>query len=260
MELKPKDLITEILEKFYAEFNIKFKYNKNGELDLSRYFNFRLKLIEAKPRKVHIAKESIEIIFLSEHKIDILNLLEKIKKGIDINPHQSKQSFNVDYHDMLFNDWGIHHLHLNHNKKRPTDYFNIRTGPLLFVKFDKENAYVIGLKKHSDKNLWSDKDIIRLIRNNWNYLLEPFEVGNGNWFPNFDDEEIGIVRNKGYTFSINVDDKSYLMIGDGYSSSGDNSTAMNLANEVLRWIGKNLELFENDKDEFKKRLIKEMRL
>lgn len=258
--MKQQDLINEILKQFYSEFKIKHKYNKNGELELSRYFNFRLKLIETKPRNVNISKESIKNIFISEHKNDIFNLLEKIKKGIDINPHQSKQSFNVDYHDMLFNDWGIHHLHLNHNKKNPKDYFNIRTGPLLFIKFEKNSAYVLGLQNHYDKNIWSNTDIIRMLRNNWNHLLEPFEIGNGNWFPNFNDEEIGAVRNKGYTFSINVDNKTYLGIGDGYSVTGDNSTSISLANEVFRWIGRNIELFEKDKTEFKKELIKQMKL
>ena len=81
-----------------------------------------------------------------------------------------------------------------------------------------------------------------------------FEIGNGNWFPNFNDEEIGAVRNKGYTFSINVDNKTYLGIGYGYSVTGDNSTSISLANEIFRWIGRNIELFEKDKTEFKKEI------
>ncbi|MEO4007301.1 hypothetical protein [Flavobacterium sp. CAU 1735] len=258
--MRPQDLINDILFEFYKKFNIKHKITGDDSVGLSRYYNFRLKFIEAKPRRVLISKESIKNIFLSDHKNDILLLLDKMKKGMDINPYQSKQSFNADYHDMLFNDWGIRHFHLNHNKQKPNDYFHIRTGNLLFAKFEGDEAYILDVKHHKDKNVWSNTDIIRLIRNNWNHILEPYEVGSGSWYPNFNDEEIGIVRNKGYIFSINVDDKTYMMLGDGYAVSGDNMEATRLAIEVYRWIGKNLELFEKDVETFKKQLKMRMHL
>lgn len=258
--MKPQDIIDEILLEFYKKYNIRHKLQNDRSLNLSRYFNFRLKLIEIKPRQVHVSKESISNIILSEHKNDIIILFDKIKKGFDINPYQSKQSFNADYHDMMFNDWGIHHLHLNHNKGKEKDYFNSRTGFLLLVKFDNNNAYIINIKHHTDENLWSDTNIIRLIRNNWNYLLEPFEIGTGNWFPKLNDSEIGNIRNKGYTFPINVDDKTYLMLGHGYACSGDNMTAGDLANNVYRWIGQNLDLFNKDKKNFKALLKKQIHL
>lgn len=258
--MKPQDLINDILVDFYKKFQIKYRITSDTSKSLSRYYNFRLKFIEIKPRNVQISKESIPGIFLSDHKDDILKLLNKIRDGSDLNPYQSKQLFNADYHDMMFNDWGIRHLHLNHDKQKPNDYFNIRTGHLLFAKFDRENAYVLDIKHHKDKYVWSNTDIIRIIRHNWNHLLEPFEVGSGKWFPNLNDEEIGVVRNKGYTFSINVDDKTYLMLGDGYASSGDNLQATRLANEVYRWIGKNLALFDKDKDVFKTQLKRKMHL
>lgn len=258
--MNPKDFIDDILSEFYKEIGINYTIEKGKSTNLTRYFNLRLKLIETRPRKVYISKESVPNIFLSKNRSNILKLLENIRNGIDVNPHQSRQFLNPDYHDMMYNDWAIHHLHLSHIKKRENDYFNERTGELLFLKVFENNAYILDVKHHKDKNVWSNTDIIRLIRNNWNYLLEPFEVGKGNWSPNFNDEEIGIMRNKGYTFSINVDNKTYLMLGHGYSTSGDNSTAISLANEVIRWIGKNLELYNVDKIVFKKLLKKQMGL
>ncbi|TDX83094.1 hypothetical protein [Epilithonimonas xixisoli] len=258
--MKPQDLIDEILEQFYNGIGIKYKHQKDESISLSRYFNFRLKLIAVRPRNVYVSKESLPNIYFSENRESIFLLLEKLRNGIDVNPFQSKQFFNSDYHDMMFNDWAIHHLHLNHTKKNSTDYFNIRTGELLFVKISEDTAYVLDLKKHNDKNVWSNKDIIRIIRNNWNYLIEPYEVGGGQWYPNLNDEEIGIMRNKGFSFSINVDDKTYLMIGHGYSVSGDNGTAVELANEIYRWIGKNIDLFDSDIKKFKILLKKQMQL
>lgn len=257
--MKPQDLIDEILVDFYKKFNIKYKVNTNNS-NLSRYYNFRLKFIEVKPRRVCVSRESMFNIFASEQKENILILLNKIKRGYDLNPYQSKQSFNADYHDMMFNDWGIHHLHLDHNKQKPNDYFNIRTGHLLFVKFDKDCAYVLDVQHHKSNAPWSNTDLIRIIKNNWNHLLEPCEVGAGNWFPKLNDSEIGALRNKGYTFTINVDDKTYLMLGDGYATSGDNMSANKLANDVYRWIGKNLTLFDSDIEGFKIQLKEKMHL
>ena len=68
------------------------------------------------------------------------------------------------------------------------------------------------------------------------------------------------MRSKGLTFSINVDDKTYLMLGHGYSVSGDNGTANRMANEVIRWIGRNLEIYNSDAATFKKLLKKQMAL
>lgn len=258
--MDPKDFIGEILTEFYNEIGINYNVEKGKSSNLTRYFNFRLKLIETRLRNVYISKESVPNIFFSKNRANIFKLLEQIRNGIDVNPHQSRQFLNPDYHDMLFNDWAIHHLHLSHTKKNENEYFHERTGELLFLKIYENDAYVLNIKHHKDKNVWSNTDIIRLIRNNWNFLLKPFEVGSGNWFPNLNDEEIGILRNKGYTFSINVDDKAYLMLGHGYAVSGDNGTATSLANEVIRWIGENLETFNSNKIIFKKLLKEKMGL
>jgi len=256
--MKPEDLIDKILEEFYSQYNVTFQAHTNKSLLLARYFNFRLKLIPKKPRKIQISKESIANIYLTELKNDILKLFEKIEKGIDINPYQSKRSFNADYHDMLFNDWGIHHLHLSNEKKNINDYFHKRTGPLIFIKFQGNYAYIIDVKKHNDKNVWSNTELLRIIKNNWEFLIEPYKVGNHKWFPEMDDNEIGIMRNKGYTFPVNIDGNAYLLLGDGYSCSGDNMSANFLADEVYRWIGKNLDLFEENPKKFKRLLCQKM--
>ncbi len=150
--------------------------------------------------------------------------------------------------DLLFNDWGIHHLHLRSDKENPSDYFNGRTGLLLFVKFTIDTAYFLDIKSHDD---WSNTDFIRIIQRNWPEIIADREIPNTQWSPNFNDEKIGILRKKGYLFGINVDEKAYLILGHGRTSSGDNAMAIRLANEVWRWVGENKHLFDTNLDTFK---------
>lgn len=257
--MEVENLINEILNDFYLKTDVKYKIHKSVNLSLVRYFNFRLKYIAKVPRKIVISKELLES--TKNHKslniLSLIQIFDKANKGLDLNPFQSKQSFNSNVHDSLFNDWGIHHLHISHEKATDQDFFNKRTGPLLFVRFTDDTAYFIDIKPHNYKNVWSNRDFIRILKNNWPESIERFEAG-FKIYPDLDDSEIGILRRKGYLFGINVDDKSYLLLGHGQATSGDNMMASRLANNVWRWIGENLDLIQNNKSFFKKRLKEQL--
>ncbi|WP_431608781.1 hypothetical protein [Chryseobacterium sp. 'Rf worker isolate 10'] len=259
MNKEVENLINEILSDFYLKTDVKYKIHNSVNLSLVRYFNFRLKYIAIVPRKIMISKELLKSIE-NNNSLNILSLIQifnKASKGLDINPFQSKQSFNSNVHDSLFNDWGIHHLHISHEKATDQDFFNRRTGPLLFVRFTNDTAYFIDIKPHNDKNVWSNRDFIRILKNNWPESIERFEAG-FRIYPDLDDSDIGILRNKGYLFGINVDDKSYLLLGHGQATSGDNMMASRLANNVWRWVGEHIDLIQNNKSLFKKKLIEQL--
>ncbi|SHE95394.1 hypothetical protein [Chryseobacterium sp. OV279] len=259
MNKEVENLINEILSDFYLNTNVKYKIHNSVNLSLVRYFNFRLKYIAVVPRKIMISKELLKSIE-NNKSLNILFLIQifnKASKGLDLNPFQSKQSFNSNVHDSLFNDWGIHHLHISHEKATDQDFFNRRTGPLLFVRFTDDTAYFIDVKPHNNKNVWSNRDFIRILKNNWPESIERFEAG-FRIYPDLDDSDIGILRNKGYLFGINVDDKSYLLLGHGQATSGDNMMASRLANNVWRWVGEHIELIQNNKSLFKKKLIEQL--
>ncbi|WES98256.1 hypothetical protein P2W68_01275 [Chryseobacterium arthrosphaerae] len=259
MNKEVENLINEILSDFYLKTNVKYKIHNSVNLSLVRYFNFRLKYIAVVPRKIMISKELLKSIE-NNKRLNILSLIQifnKASKGLDLNPFQSKKSFNSNVHDSLFNDWGIHHLHISHEKATDQDFFNRRTGPLLFVRFTDDTAYFIDVKPHNDKNVWNNRDFIRILKNNWPESIERFEAG-FRIYPDLDDSDIGILRNKGYLFGINVDDKSYLLLGHGQATSGDNMMANRLANNVWRWVGEHIELIQNNKSLFKKKLIEQL--
>ena len=247
--MKPEDKIIELIENFFKKYGIKYSQNDNYSTWLLHYFNFRLKYIGVCNREVYLSEELKESSLDNEFKIALNAIIDKATHGIDLNPYQSKQSFNSDYDDGLFNDWGIHHLHLSVTKKNRSDYFMKRSSKLLFVKFTDSQAYLIDIYEHNEKPLWGKRDLIRKIRNNWPELLKDKEVGY-KFTPDLTDDEIETVRKKGYLFGINVDDIGYLLLGHGQASSGDNIMAGRMSDEVIRWLGANKDYFYSDNEKF----------
>ena len=152
------------------------------------YFTVTKYLIPQRPRNV---LKSGEFICPPEFDEGLSGIETKIRNGDDLNPYLSKSFVNildngVQYHlsqnvrntrnsrlDLLYIHWGIHHLHLGRNLE--SDGFIERTGPLLFCRFDAENAYFINVFPHSSAS-WVDQDMIRILHDTWPESIEIYRV------------------------------------------------------------------------------------
>lgn len=244
------ELLIELIEDFLKQFGITYKKHERPSLLLQRYFNFRLKYIVVGQRQIRLSSELQAKITAHPAKDAVFDLIYKTGKGLNLNPYQSKGAFNADVHDDLFNDWGIHHLHLSTRKKKPGDFFVERSDYLLFVRFTETIAYFLDMQLHKEKDVWSKKEFIRIIQRNWPESIADREMPGMVFDPNLNDNEIGILRKKGYLFGVNVDDKAYLFLGHGQASSGDNLMAGRMCNEVLRWMWANEDTYASDRRQF----------
>lgn len=227
-------LIINFLKDFFRRNGITHKNYENTALWLSRYFNFRLRFIQPKGWQLRVSKELSGKLNSHPAKEACFDIFFKASNGKNLNPYQSKGLRSADVHDGLYNDWGIHHLHLS-TTKQPSMFFYDRSDYLLLIRFEDDTAYFIDIFLHKEKHLWSLTDCIRILQTNWPELLAHYETPGMTFTPNLNDEEIGILRKKGYTFGINVDDKSYMMLNHGYATSGDNMMAGRLGDEIIRW-------------------------
>lgn len=199
------------------------------------YYNLLRRLVRPIPRKVLVSKE----FKCPGHLQDGLNLvIEKIKKGIDLKPHLSKGILRLEYNDDLLNDWGIHHLHLGtvENVKGFVD----RTGPVLFVRFDRDVAYLIQIMGHGD---WAKQELIKIIHDNWPESIERFRIPHvESMEPKISDEDRKKLRKAHLVTFVEIDEGViYAPLGMGYQSSG-------ISTEVVRACmqsNKKLKLFEN---------------
>ncbi|MBD3215725.1 MAG: hypothetical protein GF311_24145, partial [Candidatus Lokiarchaeota archaeon] len=124
------------------------------------YYNLVNRLVELRPREVYM---STLFYCPKRFKKSLNNLIEKIENGEDINPYLSRGIQWVigisrrknRQRDALLDRWGIKHIHLGTVLR--TDGFIERTGPILFVKFDENNAYFLLIKRHGRRKMKNGK-------------------------------------------------------------------------------------------------------
>ena len=245
--------IIETILSFYTKHNVKYRPKRTCSEYISHYFNFRLRYIGVdNPFEVFISNELQHKIHFHPNKHCVENIISKLKNGDDVNAYQSIQLSNTEYDDDLFNDWGLHHLHLSDNPNPSHPNYNQRTDDLLFIRFVDDKAYLIDILPHKN---FHKKSLIAVIQNNWDFLLQ--DVGH-LWEPDFSEDEIRIMRKKGYTIGVNVNGKGYVLLGHGYFSSGLNMKAGRMSDGVLSWLGKNMYIKDQNLPLFKKGILNQL--
>lgn len=184
------------------------------------YFSSKMRLISTKPRNVLLSDGFI----CPQELQDGLELLkQKIINGENIRPNQSRFLKKLNVKDGLLFDWDIHHLHLGTTIE--SDGFINRTGPLLYVRFDENNAYFLNVENHG---AWTMQELLRIIHRNWPESIENFRVeGAVALSTNFSDEDLKNLRNAQVNSLIEVESGAiYIGPGWGIVASGDSGKAV----------------------------------
>jgi hypothetical protein len=152
-----------------------------------RYLNLRRRLVPQVPRRVFTAQEFTCPPCLVA---DFEAVRRKVEVGEDLRPHLSRGFMDLDSHDMLLNDWGIHHLHLG--TKIEADGFVERTGPVLFVRFSAKDAYLLSVLEHGS---WARQDFVRVLHRNWPDTISMWRLrGVAGLAPEITDEDVATLR------------------------------------------------------------------
>lgn len=182
-----------------------------------KYFNVRLREIEAKPRTVHKAHN-----LTANPKWDkaLAEIERKAACGQSLMPHLSKRLLDVNYNDPMLNDWGLHHLHLS--TKIGPNGFTDRTGPLLFARVLPDAFYMVAVHEHG---AWTNRQLLEEVLKNWPQLLAPYElkgvVGLGH---NVTEKEHAQLRKYNIETCLQLsDNKAYTSMGGGVASDGTNA-------------------------------------
>lgn len=251
-------LIVQIVEEWLDTLSVRRKPAWSAHELLVHYFNFRLKYIGYEPWIVHWSKELRATLTSHPKKHAIVQIAIEASVGMDLNCYQSREAFNAEVDDDLFNDWHIHHLHLS-TETDPRDHrFMKRSDYLLFACFKSPNAYLIDTTTHRSPG-WGRKRLLEIMVDNWPEVMRPLQSG---WLisPDLTDDEVEVVRKKGYMCGVNIRGKGYILPGHGYMTSGDNMVAVEMANDVYRWSYANRELFTQNKMIFLTHLRAQLRM
>jgi len=179
------------------------------------YFSYLKRSLTQKPRNI---KKSTVFTCPTELENGLDILEGKIIAGEDLTPYLSKGINRLTYQDKMLFDWGIHHLHLG--EVVGSSGFIARTGPVLYARFDDDNAYFIQVLHHGH---WSNKQLIETLHDNWPETLSAFRLPeNRTLSTNFNDSEIGELRDINVNTLLQLNDGTvYLGLGGGVAASGD---------------------------------------
>lgn len=229
------DLFSDLAEVFKIELNIfgcKIDPNKNPEDVIFEYFNVCKRLIYPIPRKVLVAAEYT---CPPEVMAGIKLIKKKIEKGENLIPHLSDKILEPEYNDPLLNDWGIYHLHLGTVDSKQKPGFIERTGPLLFARFDGENAYFINVMGHG---FWSDQKMIEVIDSNWPDIISGYRLPDGvdSTF-NPTNLQVGALRKGNTNTFVKVKTgHAYVSPGGGYLCSGGSIEVRMICNRLTKIV------------------------
>ena len=109
------------------------------------------------PRKVHYSRELIKKMNeeFSKELCDLIKLFEKkFDKGESVKGYLSKKAFDVEFKDILLNQWGIKEMKNN------------RSNILLFFIVDNQDVYFLDVRKHPKGAGFITLELLYIVYNN----------------------------------------------------------------------------------------------
>ncbi|MCI0152322.1 hypothetical protein KNO81_41740, partial [Paraburkholderia sediminicola] len=142
--------------------------------------------------------------------------------------------------DLLWADWGIHHLHLCSAPVDETRYFSERAPFVLFAIFGADYAFFVDVRSHLEDFLFAREELINTVARSWPAYVEPFEL-KGILPPkaSYSDEERDQLRKAGIEPMLMLDGKASFAPGQGVTSaatSGRVTAEMFRVRKNLSWL------------------------
>lgn len=185
LEVRFHSDIHKIATNLIQEYGLRYK----GEADylsepLLRWQDFVFRYIASKPRAI-VESNKFPMALDAETQKNLEHLKFLIINGTYLNPYQSK---GLILHndtslkkrqlrtDLLWADWGIHHLHLSPKPTTVTKYFSDRSKWLLFCIVGDDFIGLIDIMNHDDPELYSNPDLMRTVSESWPRIMGKYRM------------------------------------------------------------------------------------
>lgn len=183
------------------------------------YYNVMRREIQARSRTVEWSKELRTNTSLTSEERTALSIIEaKSIAGQNLNPHLSTLLVDTLYSDDLFNDWGIHHLHLDTPGAKPAREpgFLGRTGNLLFAFVTTKTIHFLDVRNH---HAFADEVLAEILHTSFPTVIASWRAHMpGGTRPTT--EERKEARKAGLTIPYQARDGTvYMPFGGGQSTS-----------------------------------------
>lgn len=200
----------------------------NEVADLARrYLNVARRRIPQLPRQVEVAPE---IACPQDSQRELAMLLDRARKGYDLNPWISKNIGCPDFKDALLNDWGVHHFHLS--SSIGADGFADRTRELLFAHVSPSHFRALIVMDHGG---FASLRLLEILHRNWPEITEMHRLHGvtGTAHP-LTDGDVALLRRGGVQAIVELSDGTVLAPpGGGYTADGTSVEIVRQADQLL---------------------------
>ena len=188
-----------------------------------QYYNLCKRSVDMRPRKVVYSRE---FECPESYRLALEEFEERVRKGRSLKPFMSDKHRELNYDDLLLNDWNVYHFHLSRQYK--ADGSVKRSDYEIFAYITDEVMYMIQIYHHRTKDLYSRQEIMRILHDNWPELLEPFRFQDAiELKETYSDHQLGQIRQSHAMTLLQIrKGQIYGMIGGGYASNGYSGEAL----------------------------------
>ena len=201
---------------------------------LLRWLDFRSRYIDPKPREIFLS-DALDRSLPESVSTGLAQFTQLAKDGADLNSFQSKTM--VRFHDisgkdrkkrtdLLWADWGIHHLHVtdapydSSAEYMPRACTDGQVWLLFFMVFD-DALLLIDVREHNEQHLFLDLDFLRILKRNWPAYMDRFRfTRNGvQEERHIEPEQRARLRSAGVMVPVVLDGEAFFGPGPGISSA-----------------------------------------
>lgn len=195
---------------------------------LLRWMDFVARYISPRPRR--IVTSSLFPKRLPAHIEAALSNLERLLiEGHDVNAYQTQGlTFRNDTSaakrqrrtDLLWADWGIHHLHLVSAPVRARAPYSDRSGWLLFCRFHDDEVGFIDVRRHGKNEDFADPTLVQQMIHDWPDYMEQYRLK--GMLPSrekLDAEAIHRLRRSGVAAPVTYGPSAFIGPGLGVTSA-----------------------------------------
>lgn len=210
---------------------------------LPRWFDFRFRYVEPKPRLV-VCSDRVPNLPISQVPRPLLSFIERVASGQDINPYQGRglklkhdtsgrdHSKRTDY---LFAAWNILHFHLSDAPIPAGQYFSKSADWLAFAIVTDQQFVLIDVVRHPSLEGFSDPALLETVARCWPEYMEQFRIKRppSSECP-LTRAEIHHLRSHGANAPFFYNGHSYIGPGGGYTSAGSTMNVTAAMARILR--------------------------
>lgn len=211
---------------------------------LLRWLGFRLRAIEPRKREI-IYSRAFPRVLPAQAVPALEEIKRRIRVGDDISGYQSDKAYKNDVSnrrkkyrtDLMWANWGIHHLHLSLLEMPDELGFKPRADYLLFCIFDDETVVFLDVRAHREAYVFCNTEIVKnLIETCPDYAARFELIGLLPSRESYSAEETKTLWRVGMSTPIEVNGKVYMGTGGGITNAATPLRVMHCASEVKRCV------------------------